>query len=248
MTEQTTRFTGFAGQLIASGIDSNMPLVALEQAVDSTTYANLTKINGLMPKIKDIFIRETRVFTNPLDPYITRFDERYGAGLEQAMFSVGAYNEKRDGTCVPLGTPSVVSQLDLVNFAYSIDVDVKDREIDLAVLDAGQVGAYVSQKLRTPLKVLGSLKYRAWVQLLSDVVDGTRSISSKTDYNGTNASGVATSVTYNPTIEGYAGKVDKGVAIMPDVAVGSKYTINTPKEAASCSLRVETEHLRFCAL
>ena len=231
MTEQTTRFTGFAGQLIASGIDTNMPLVALEQSVDSTTYANLSKINGLMPKIKDIFIRETRVFTNPLDPYIARFDERYGAGLEQAMFSVGAYNEKRDGTCVPLGTPSVVSQLDLVNFAYSIDVDVKDREIDLAVLDANQVGAYVSQKLRTPLKVLGSLRYRAWIQLLSDVIDGSRSITSKTDYNGTNASGVATSVTYNPTIEGYAGKVDKGIAIMPDVAVGSKYTIHTPKEA-----------------
>ena len=231
VNEQTTRFTGFAGQLVASGIDTNMPVVALEQAVDQTTYSNLTKINGLIPKIKDIFIRETRVFENPLDPYITRFDERYGAGLEQAMFSVGAYNEKRDGTCVPLGTPNVVSQLDLVNFAYSIDVDVKDREIDKAVLDAGQVGAYTAQKLRTPLKTLGSLKYRAWVQLLSDVVDGERSITSKTDFNGTSASGVATSVTYDPEIKGYAGKVDKMTPVMPDVAVGSKYTINDPLEA-----------------
>lgn len=231
MTEQTTRFTGFAGQLIASGIDSNMPIVALEQATDSTTFANLNKINGLMPKVKDIFIRETKVFVSPLEKYINKFDERYGAGLEQAMFSVGAYNEKRDGTCVPLGTPSVVSQLNLINFSYSIDVDIKDREIDAAVLDAGQVGAYTAQKLRTPLKTLGSLKYRAWVQLLSDVIDGTRSITSKTDFNGTNASGVATSVTYNPTIEGYAGKVDKGTSVMPDVAVGTKYTINDPIEA-----------------
>lgn len=231
MTEQTTRFTGFAGQLIASGIDTNMPLVALEQAVDSTTYSNLSAINSLIPKIKDIFIRETRVFSNPLDPYITRYDERFGAGLEQAVFMTGARNEKHDGTCVPRGTPDMASQLDMVNFAYSVDVDVKDREIDKAVLDEGQRGAYVAQKMRTPLKTIGSMKYRAWVQLLSDVIDGSRSISSKTDFNGKNASAGAASVTYNPTIEGYAGKVDKGAAVMPDVAVGSKYSINSPIEA-----------------
>lgn len=231
MTEQTTRFTGFAGQLIASGIDSNMPLVALEQAVDSTTYSNLSAINSLMPKIKDIFIRETRIFNNPLEPFITRYDERFGAGLEQAVFLTGAMNEKHDGTCVPRGTPDMASQLDMVNFGYSVDVDVKDREIDKAVLDEGQRGAYVAEKMKTPLKTIGSLKYRAWVQLLSDVVDGTRSISSKTDFNGSNASAGASSVTYNPTIVGYAGKVDKGTAVMPDVAVGSKYEINAPIEA-----------------
>lgn len=231
MTEQTTRFTGFAGQLIASGIDTNMPLVALEQAVDSTTYANLSAINSLIPKIKDVFLHETRIFNSPLEKYITRYDERFGAGLEQAVFMTGAYNEKHDGTCVPRGTPDMASQLDMVNFAYSVDVDVKDREIDKAVLDEGQRGAYVAEKMKTPLKTIGSMKYRAWVQLLSDVVDGTRLISSKTDFNGKNASSGASSVTYNPTIVGYAGKVDKGTAIMPDVAVGSKYAINSPIEA-----------------
>lgn len=231
MSEQSTRFTGFAGQLIASGIDSNMPLVALEQAVDSTTYANLNAINSLMPKIKDVFIRETRVFSNPLEQYITRYDERFGAGLEQAVFLTGAYNEKHDGTCVPRGTPDMASQLDMVNFTYSVDVDVKDREIDKAVLDEGQRGAYVAQKMRTPLKTIGSMKYRAWVQLISDVIDGTRSLSSKTAFNGKNAASGAGSVTYNPTIVGYAGKVDKGTAVMPDVAVGSKYAINSPIEA-----------------
>lgn len=230
-TEQTSRFTNFAGQLVASGIDTNMPLVALEQAVDSTTYANLNAINSLMPKIKDVFIRETRVFSNPLEPYITRFDERFGAGLEQAAFMVGAYNEKHDGTCVPRGTPDMASQLDMVNFAYSVDVDVKDREIDKAVLDEGQRGAYVAQKMRTPLKTIGSLKYRAWVQLLSDVNDGTRSLTSKDSGNGIDAKSGAGSVTYAPTIQGYAGKIDKGTAVMPDVAVGSKYTIASPIEA-----------------
>ena len=228
---QNTQFGGFAGQLVASGIDTNMPLVGLEQAVDKTTYANLSAIGGLIPKIKDIFIRETRVFSNPLDPYITRYDERFGAGLEQAAFMVGANNEKHDGTCVPRGSPNVASQLDMVNFAYSVDVDVKDREIDKAVLDEGQLGAYVAQKLRTPLKTIGSMKYRAWVQLLSDVVDGERSISSKDAYNGSDAPGAASSVTYAPEIVGYAGKVEKKDPVMPMVQVGSKYTVNSPLEA-----------------
>ena len=67
---QQVQFDGFAGQLVPSGIAANMPLVGLEDSVSQTTYSNLTAINGLIPKIKDIFIRETRVFENPLRPYI----------------------------------------------------------------------------------------------------------------------------------------------------------------------------------
>lgn len=229
--EQTTRFTGFAGQLVASGIDQNMPIVALEQSVDQTTYTNMQKIHGLIPKIKDVFVRETRVFSNPLDPYITRFDERFGAGLEQVAFMTGAYNEKHDGSCVPRGSPDVAGQLDMVNFAYSVDVDVKDREIDKAVLDEGQVGAYVAQKMRTPLKTIGTLKYRSWIQLLSDVVDGTRTITSTTAFNGTNAKSGAASVTYNPNITGYVGDVEKRSEILPMVEVGTKVTIASPEDA-----------------
>ena len=228
---QTTQFGGFAGQLVASGIDTNMPVVALEQSVDKTVFANLSAINGLMPKIKDIFIHETKIFSNPLEPYITRYDERYGAGLEQAAFMTGAYNEEHDGTCVPMGTPSMASQIDLVNFAYSADVDVKDREIDKAVLDEGQVGAYVANKMRTPLKTIASMKYRAWVQLISDVVDGERSINSKNAYNGSSAPGAASSVTYAPEIVGYAGKVVKRSEVIPMTDVGTKAAINTPLEA-----------------
>lgn len=229
--EQTSRFVGFSGQLISSGIDQNMPLVALEQAVDSTTYANLNKINGLLPKIKDIFIRSTTIFANPLDPYVNRYDERYGAGLEQASFMVGAYNEKHDGTCVPRGTPDMASQLDMINFAYSVDVDIKDREIDKAVLDDGQRSVYVAEKMKTPLKTIGTLKYRAWVQLLSDVIDGTRSISSKTSFNGQDAKSGAASVTYAPTIKGYAGVVEKRTEVIPMVEVGKKSSIFTPLDA-----------------
>lgn len=228
---QQVQFDGFSGQLIASGIAAKMPIVGLEDSVSQATYSNLTAINGLIPKIKDIFIRETRVFENPLRPYITRFDERYGAGLEQAAFMEGAYNEQQDGTCVPRGTPDMASQLDLVNFAYSVDVDVKDYEIDKAVLDEGQRGSYVAQKLRTPLKTIGSLEYRAWVQLISDVIDGTRTISSKNAFNGAQSKTGAASVTYNPTITGYCGKVDTRTEVMPEVAVGTQYSIAAAADA-----------------
>lgn len=229
--EQTSRFTNFAGQLIANGIDTAMPLVALEQSTDPTVLANITAINSLMPKVTDVFIRETRIFVSPLEKFVTKFDERFGAGIEQAGFMVGAYNEKRDGTCVPRGTPDMASQLDLVNFAYDALVDIKDREIDRAVLNESQRGAYISEKMKTPLKTIGSLKYRAWVQLLSDVIDGTRSISSKTSGNGINAKSGSATVTYNPTITGYAGKVEKVAPVLPPVEVGQKYEINTPIEA-----------------
>ena len=237
---QDTQFAGFAGQLVASGIAANSPLVGLEASVDKTTFANLDAIHGLMAKIKDIFIRETRVFSNPLDPYIIRYDERYGAGLEQAAFLVGAYNEKQDGSCVPRGSPDVASQLDMINFAYSVDVDVKDREIDKAVLDDGQRGAYVAEKMKTPLKTIGTLKYRAWIQLVSDVIDGARSISSKDSFNGSAAKSGAASVTYAPTITGYAGKVDVRSEVMPAVAVGSKYTIASALDALNIANQLKS--------
>ena len=244
---QDTQFAGFAGQLVASGVGQNSPLVGLEQSVTKETFANLATIHGLMAKIKDVFIRETKIFENPLDPYIIRYDERYGAGLEQAAFMVGARNEKRDGTCVPRGSPDVASQIDLVNFSYSIDVDVKDREVDKAVLDEGQAGAYVAQKMRTPLKTLGILKYRAWIQVLSDVIDGTRSIDSTTDYNGYAASGTAAAVTYNPTITGYAGRVNKRTEVLPKVEVGTKFTISTPRAALDIAndLRAAAADFRY---
>ena len=237
---QDTQFAGFAGQLVASGIAANSPLVGLEASVSKTTFANLDAIHGLMAKIKDIFIRETRVFSNPLDPYIIRYDERYGAGLEQAAFLVGAYNEKQDGSCVPRGSPDVASQLDMINFAYSVDVDVKDREIDKAVLDDGQRGAYVAEKMKTPLKTIGTLKYRSWVQLISDVVDGSRSISSKDSFNGSAAKSGAASVTYAPTITGYAGKVDVRTEVMPAVSVGSKYTIASAADALNIANQLKS--------
>lgn len=234
------QFNGYSGQLIASGIDDAMPLVALEQGVDQTTYANLQAIQGMIPKIKDIFVRETRVFKNPLEQYITKFDERYGAGLEQVAVKYGAFNEKQDGTCVPRGIPEMTSQLDLVNFAYSVDMDIPDYFIDKAVLDEGQRGSVVAALMEAPLKTIASLKYRSWVQLISNVIDGTRAIGSTTAFNGATTKSGSASVTYNPTITGYAGMVEERTEVLPMVQVGQQYTMPSASAALSICNRLKS--------
>ena len=237
---QTAQFGGFSGQLVASGIDAAMPLVALEQGVDPTVFANLNAIQSMMPKIKDVFVRETRVFTNPLEEYITKFNERFGAGLEQVAVKYGAFNEKQDGTCVPMGIPEMTSQLDLVNFAYSVDIDIPDYFIDKAVLDEGQRGSVVSALMEAPLKTIASLRYRSWVQLLSDVVDGVRSESSNNAFNGAVTKTGSASVTYDPSITGYAGMVEKSNTVLPAIALGVQYKINSPIEALNICNRLKS--------
>lgn len=229
---QDSSFKPFAGQLVANGIGKNLPLANLEEG--TVADINLAKIQGLTPKIKDIFIRETRVFNNPIDKYVTKFDSRFGAGMEQAVFKVGSPNAKLDGTCMPWGNPEMVSQLNISNFAYDVDVSIRDHEIDKVVLDSGQLGAYVAQKMRTPLATISQMKYRSWIQLLSDVIDGTRSIQSSVSSEMT-----GTEVTYNPNVIGYAGSVSDTGYVIPAVERGKLATI--PDAATALNIAQELE-------
>lgn len=229
---QDSQFSGFAGQLVADGIGANLPIKSLEEG--TVASLNISKIQGLTPKIKDVFIRETRIFNNPIDRYVTKFDSRFGAGMEQAVFKQGAANAKLDGTCMPWGNPEMVSQMNLTNFAYDIDVSIRDHEIDKVILDEGQLGSYVAQKMRTPLATLAQLKYRAWVQLLSDVTDGTRNISSKSASDGT---GVA--VTYAPTVKGYAKATEVMTSVIAPVERGKLVEIPDAQTALDIAQTLE---------
>ena len=204
-------WNNFAGQEVASGIRANEPIIAFENEATQTVYQNLGLIEGLMPKISKVIFRETRIFDNPLDRIFRKTALPFGIGWEDFEFAAGAKNKKNDGTCVPIGNPTAESQLNFINLAWSMDVSIKDREINKAVLSAEEVGQFVAQKMRTPGKQLAMLRYRAETQLVSDVIDGTRSISSTDSSDGT-----GTSVTYAPTIKGYAGAVeDLGFILAP---------------------------------
>lgn len=227
-------FNNFAGQEVASGIRSNEPVIAFENESTRTVLNNLGLINGLIPKIGKVLIRETRVMDNPLDFLFRKNSLPFGVGFEDAEFITGANNKKNDGTCVPVGNPSMEAQLNLINLAWSIDVSVKDREINKAVMTPEEVGQYVAQKMRTPRKTLAMLKYRSEVQILSDVIDGTRSISS-TD----NSDGTGTSVTYSPTIKGYAGAVEDLGFVLAPLAQGTPASFAQASDAMDMLIAIQ---------
>lgn len=233
-SHQDTVFDNFAGQLVASGVRPNAPLIQLEGKMDATAYKNLAQINGLMPKISDVIIHETRVFNNPLDADFRKVSAPYGAGVEQASFVTGAANKKNEGGCIPRGSVDMVSQINVCNFAYDIDVDIKDREISMAVMNGDQLGSYVAEKLKTPLKTLSQMKYRAQVQLLSDVIDGTRSITSSDSSDGTGAT-----VTYNPNITGYAGVIENSGVNLPPVELKKAPAFSSGADAVKICEKLE---------
>lgn len=206
-------FNNFAGQLTAQGTGRFTPMATLEENYKT----NIQTINGLLPKIGRVFIDETRVFGDPMATVFNRTDQPFGGGVEFGAFIEGTPNKKRDGTCFPKGSAALVSQVAWSNYAYNNDVTLYDYEINKAVFTPEEAASYFANKLRLPLKTTSLLHYQACLQLLSDVIDGTRSISSYDRTDGNEDVGAA--VTYTADVVGYCGKVNK-----------SDLAISTPAE------------------
>ena len=221
-------FDKFAGQEVASGIRPNEPLLAFEEEATATKLANIAAVQGLLPKISKIIVHETRIKDGNLDAYFKKGAMPYGAGVEHIGFMDGAANAKLSGRCVPYGNATAAGQLDLINLAWSLNISVWDREISQNVFSAAEVGDYVAQKLRTPYKTLAALKRNAEIQLVSDVIDGTRSVSSTESSDGT-----GTSVTYAPSIKGYAGKIADTGIVMPALVQGTLPAFANASDALS---------------
>ncbi|MFA6689949.1 MAG: hypothetical protein WCS18_10775 [Sphaerochaetaceae bacterium] len=221
-------FDRFAGQEAASGVRKNEPLLAFEEEATATKLANIEAVQGLLPKIAKIIVHETRIKEGNLDAYFKKGSMPYGAGVEHIQFMDGAANAKNSGRCVPYGTAAAVGQLDVINLAWSLNISVWDREISQNVLSAAEVGDYVAQKLRTPYKTLAALKRSAEIQLVSDVIDGTRSVSGTESSDGT-----GNSVTYAPNIKGYAGQIEDTGIVMPALVQGTMPAFANGSDALS---------------
>ena len=219
-------FDNYAGQLVASGIRPNEPVLAFEETATATILANTQMFGNLLPKIAKTLIRETRIRANPLDVHFRKSSLPYGVGFEEFQFTEGAINKKNDGRCFPFGNVPGDSQLNLLNFAWSYDINIYDREINKAILTPEEAGSFSAQKMRTMYKGYASQKYSAELQLLSDVIDGTRTVSSTTQSDGQ-----GTSVTYNPTITGYAGQVDDSNIVLAPLAQGTVPTFASAQDA-----------------
>ena len=219
-------FGDFAGQEIASGVRPNEPIIAFEDTATRTVLNNLTAINGLIPKVAKVLVRETRIRDNPLDVHFRKMTIPYGVGWEDFQFEEGAVSKKVVPPCTPYGNPAGADQLNFINLAWSFDVSVFDREIDKAVLGPEEVAQYVAQKMRTMRKGYAALKMEAEIQLISDVIDGSRSISSTENSDGTGSA-----ITYAPTITGYAGQVDDPGIVLPTLTQGTIPTFANAADA-----------------
>ena len=230
---QDKDFQPVAGQLVSGGIDPTIPLPLTDLEASHTLKENLANISGLLTKVGDVWIRGTRIFNNPLERIVTKMYSEYGGGSEQAMFGP-ASNHKMTGTCMPWGDAPIVSQVDYVNFAVNSTISVKDMEVKFQTLNENQLGSYVAEKLKTTAARIATTRYRAMNQLIADVVDGTRSVTSATSTADTDVS-----VTYAPTIKGYAGSVENVGIYVPGVERGKLVKSPTVNDALTIARTLE---------
>lgn len=97
------------------------------------------------------------------------------------------------------------------------------------MLTPEEVGAWIGQYFRTIDKTRADIRYYAMRQIVSDVIDGARAVSS---FSNSDGSGV--SVTYDPSITGYVaegGLIDSDVVI-PELAMGSRPVISVEDTVA----------------
>lgn len=208
-------FNDFAGQLIASGVEPLVPLVDFEEGVDYATLQGMDLIRALTPKISQTRIMDVQIFPNPLRPMIDTFSVPLGVGLEEAGFVDGTPNIKKQDGCMPRGDQIMASTLEMINYAENNSVTIKDREVSLVAANVDTVTSYFQNKMRLPDKKNAQMRYAAWKQKLSDVIDGTRSVNSFTASDGT-----GTTVTYSPTVKGYAGSVLQENVVLPAAGMG----------------------------
>lgn len=210
-------FAGFAGNaFLASGINPNMPSVNLEGVGDPTVVANLQNIQGMLPTKGAQILLTPRIFGSRFD-WIPRSNMPYGAFAELANWVTGPPVKIKDGKCIAYGEAKMLAEQWVSNWAYNIPLNLYDREINKVVLGPEQIQSYMSGKMQTPLNTMSIMRYVKWKQLFSDVIDGTRSITSKTSSDGTGSN-----ATYAPTnIKGYAGKVITSTTPIPKLTYGS---------------------------
>lgn len=200
---QYALYAGQAGK--AQGIRSTpyaSPVIDLGDPFNATALANLNKINGLMPKIGKTIFHETSVYSPDILKAFKSYSSPFGVAVEDAGFQYVGIDKKSDGTCVPRNTDVAVGQLSAINVGFNFTVNVYDREINGAALSDAEISAYVANKLKLIQAGYYDMIFNAAKFIVSDVVPGSRTISS---YESSIGSGTASNVTTKP--EGYCGVV-----------------------------------------
>ena len=198
-------YSAYAGQEVAGGSSTtpyNQPVIDFGDPFNATAMANLSSLNGLLPKVGDIIVHDVMVYQPDIMRIFKRKDSPFGVAEEHAAFLAGAANKLNDGRCAPTGNVSMFDQLTAANLAWNIPLSVYDREINGAVMNEAQISRYVTEKMRTMQKTIEDLHFQAAKRLVSNCVPGSVTVSGNSSSDGTGSS-----VSYATTPEGYAGKV-----------------------------------------
>ena len=230
-------FSTYAGTLIENGEDATrkIPMFNLEEGLFIDPSDLPATIDGLMPKLTDIIINPTMVYNEPnLDGLFVKRSADLGYGYEEVGYLTGALDAKSDGTCKQIGTMALSDpSYHGINYAVHEVLEIFDDEFKRSVMNADQVSSLIANKIQGIAKTKAQKLRLAERQVISDVIDGTRSISSNSKSDGT-----GDAVTYAPTVTGYAGKVvdsvddfglDKAVA---GVGVGYQPVFTTANATA----------------
>lgn len=230
-------FSTYAGTLVENGEDATrkIPMFNLEEGMNIDPSDLPATMDGLMPKLTDIIVNPTMVYNEPnLDGLFMKKSAEFGYGYEEVGYLGGALDAKSDGTCKQIGTMTMADPTyHGINYAVHEVLEIFDDEFKRSVMTAEQLSSLVANKIMGIAKTKAQKLRLAERQVISDVIDGTRSISSNTKSDGT-----GDAVTYAPEVVGYAGKIydsvtdfglDKAVA---GVGVGYQPAFTTANATA----------------
>lgn len=225
-------YSAIAGQLVKDGIQTRMPLTDFEV----NESIGVIKVNSLIPKL-NLFIKNTKVWGNPLAALENRKDNKFGAGIEQGSFLKAAVNKKLETSLFPYGDAEMVSQVMYDNYGYNIPISVVDDEVDQAVFNAEQAGAYAANKVMTAAKAIGQHGYAAYKRKLANAQGGTVTVAAATE----NSDGTGGAVAYAKTVVGWAGKIIKPAnPVIPKPVRGTTTVIADSADALELAQLIKT--------
>lgn len=234
-------FTKFAGTLIANGTDeqNKAPAYALEKG-SQLAYSEIPGlVDNLMEQLTGIIVNPTTVYTDPVTECFVKSSADLGIGYEETGYGAGAPDKKSDGTCKQIGNVALPEPVfHARNYASHAVLEIFDKEFKTKTFTAEQVATLVANKLRTIAKTEANKLAMAERQIMAQICDGTRNITS---YQ--NSEDPLSTPVYYPeggasaapgNVKGYIGNIQVAdiSGTVADVGVGSMPAFTTADAVA----------------
>lgn len=234
-------FTKFAGTLVANGTDeqNKRPLYGLEKG-QQLDYSEIPGIvDNLMAQLSGIIVNPTTVYNDPISDLFIKSTAELGFGYEETGYGAGAPDKKSDGTCKQIGNVKLPEPVfHAKNYASHAVLEIFDKEFKTQVFTPEQLSVLIANKIRTIAKTEANKLALAEKQIVSDIVSGTRNITSYTNSEDPESTAVyypenGASAADGP-VKGYVGNVQTADidGTVAGVGVGSMPAFTTADAVA----------------